>query len=148
MGTVAGAGLDYLGFAGKVSAREALAFPGRARTDDPEVGLRWITVFDPTADLSDLNPDCMLGIKARLRPILESLQTRGLFRMILVANSADTRRFIEFWQAMTVADPTYASDPEYAVSMREACLRHGLTAEQIEAAEAEIARDFRDALRF
>jgi hypothetical protein len=148
MGTVAGAGLDYLGFTGKVSAREALAFPERARTDDPEVGVRWITVFHPTADLSDLDPDCMLGIKARLRPILARLQAKGLFRMILVASSADSRRFIDIWQAMTVADPNYASDPESAVSIREACLRHGLTAEQVEAAEAEIERDFRDALRF
>jgi hypothetical protein len=148
MGTVAGAGLDYLGFTGKVSAREALAFPGRARTEDPEVGLRWITVFDPTADLSDLDPECMLEIKARLRPVVARLQIKGPFRMILVANSADRRRFIESWQAMTVADPTYASDPESAVSIREACLRHGLTAEQIQAAEAEIERDFRDALRF
>jgi hypothetical protein len=148
MGSVAGAGLDYLGFAGKVSVREALSFPERVHADDPEVGVRWITVFDPTADLSDLDPVCMMGIKARLRPVVAKLQTKGPFRMILVAGEANRTRLIRSWQAMTVADPTYASDPESAGSIREACLRHELTDEQIAAVEAEIARDFRDALRF
>jgi hypothetical protein len=148
MGTVAAAGLDYLGFAGKVSVREALDFPGRVRAEDPEVGVRWITVFDPTADLSQLDPVCMMGVKARLRPVVASLRAKGPFRMILVAGAADRTRLIRSWQAMTVADPTYASDPESAGSIREACLRHGLTVGQIEAAEAEIARDLRDAMRF
>jgi hypothetical protein len=148
MGTVAGVGLDYLGFIGKVSAREALGFPDRAHPESPEVGTRWITVFDPTADLSELDPVCMMGVRARLRPVVAKIQTKGAFRMILVASSTDSGQFIEQWQAMTGPDPTYASNPEVAVSIREACLRHGLTDEQIAATEAEIARDFRDALRF
>ena len=68
--------------------------------------------------------------------------------MILGAGETDRTRLVRSWQAMTVADPSYASDPEAAVSIREACLRHGLTDEQITAVEAEIARDFRDAMRF
>jgi hypothetical protein len=148
MGTVAAAGLDYLGFTGKVSAHEALTFPERVRADDPEVGVRWITVFDPTADLSDLDPGCLLGVKARLRPVVARLQSKGPFRMILVANGAEAGAVVERWRTMTVADRTYASYPEAAGSITEACLRHGLTPEQIQAAETEIERDLRDALRF
>ena len=148
MGSVAGAGLDYLGFTGRVSAREALTFPERVRAEDPKVQVRWITVFDPTADLSQLDADCLLGVKARLRPVVATLQTKGPFRMILVTGSTGAGRLIERWQTMTVADPTYASDPEAAGSIREACMRHGLTARQVQAAETEIERDLRDALRF
>jgi hypothetical protein len=146
MGTVAGADLDYLGFAGKVSPREVLSFPDRVRPGSPEVGRRWITVFEPGADLSDLDPVCLEGVKARLRAVVARLQAEGPFKMILVASDTDVR-LVERWQAITAADPTYASKPEAALSIRDACLRHGLTEEQIEAAEAEIARDLRDALR-
>lgn len=148
MGTVAGAGLDYLGFAGKISRREALAFPGRVQPDSPEVGVRWITVFDPAADLSDLDAGCLLGINLRLRPVVARLQAKGPFRMILVASSADNGRLIERWRAMTAVDPAYLSHPEAAGSIREACRRHGLAEGQIEAAEAEIERDFRHAWKF
>jgi hypothetical protein len=146
MGTIAGAGLDYLGFAGKVSLSEALTFPERAQPESPDVGVRWITVFDAGADLSDLDADCMRGIKARLQPVVDTIRTKGPFRMIMVASSTDSDRFIERWRAMTAPDPTYASNPEAADSIREACLRHGLTEDQIRSAEAEIERDLRDAL--
>jgi hypothetical protein len=146
MGTVAGAGLDYLGFAGRVSPREALTFPERLQPDSPEVGVRWITVFDPGADLSDLDADCLLDIKARLRSGVSQLQGKGNFRMILVAGPADNAQLIERWRAMTAPDPTYESNPEAAISIREACLRHGMTEAQCQAAETEIERDLRDAL--
>jgi hypothetical protein len=146
MGTVASAGLDYLGFTGKVSSREALTFPERAQPESPDVGVRWITVFDTGADLSELDSDCMQGIKARLQPVVDRIQTKGPFRMIMVASSMDSDRFIQRWRSMTASDPTYASNPEAAESIREACLRHGLTEDQVQAVEAEIGCDFRDAL--
>jgi hypothetical protein len=146
IGTVAAAGLDYLGFAGKVSPSEALTFPERVQPENPDVGVRWITVFGPGADLSDLDADCLLALKARLRSVVARLQSGGPYRMILVASPADNGRLIERWQAMTAPDPTYESSPEAVHSIREACARHGLTAAQIQAAEAEIEHDLRDAL--
>jgi hypothetical protein len=146
MGTVSGAGLDYLAFAGRVSLREALTFPERLQPDSPEVGVRWITVFDTGADLSDLDSDCLQDLKARLRSGVSQLRGKGPFRMILVAGPTDNGQLIERWRAMTAPDPTYESNPEAAHSIREACLRHGLTEEQCEAAETEIGRDLRDAL--
>jgi hypothetical protein len=146
MGTVAGAGLDYLAFAGKVSPREILSFPDKVGPGSPQVGGRWITVFEPDADLSDLDPDCLKAVKARLGAVVARLQAEGPFRMILVASPTDVR-LVERWQAITAPDPAYPSSPEAAQSIRDACQRHGLTEAQIEAAEAEIARDLRDALK-
>src|SRR5215469_10076327 len=114
MGTVAGAGLDYLGFAGKVSPREILSFPDRVRPGSPEVGGCWITVFEEGADLSELDPACLEGLKARLRAVVARLQAEGPFRMILVASATDVR-LVERWQAITATDPTYASSPEAAL---------------------------------
>jgi len=148
VGAVANVGLDYLAFTGRVSRREALAFPERVEPDRRDVGTRWITIFHPAADMSDLDPECLLAIKARLRPVVARLGARGSFRMILVSDSPDNDRLMQSWRAMTVSDPTYASKPEAAVSIREACVRHGLTLEQAAAAEGEIERDLRDASRF
>ena len=70
VGTVAEIGLDYLGFAGRVGRRGALTFPERVRPESLEVGVRWITVFEPAADFSNLDDECLQGIKARLRPVV------------------------------------------------------------------------------
>ncbi len=148
VGAAGDVGLDYLAFAGKVSRREALAFPERIDPDWPEIGTRWITVFHPAADMSDLDAECLLAIKARLRPVVGKLAAKGSFRMILVSNSTYNDHLMQCWRAMTVGDPTYPSNPEAAASIREACVRHGLTMEQAGSVEAEIERDLRDAARF
>ena len=148
VGAAGDVGLDYLAFTGKVSQREALAFPERIDPEWPEVGTRWITVFDPAADMSDLDADCLMAIKARLRPVVAKLAAKGSFRMILVSNSLYNDQLMQCWRAMTVSDPTYASNPEAASSIREACLRHGLMMEQAQSVETEIERDLRDAARF
>src|SRR6185312_1720 len=102
VGSVADVGLDYLAFAGKVSRREALAFPARVEAEHRDGAPRWLTVFHREADLSELDIDCMLGIKAGLKPIVARVQSETRFRMILVADSPGAERVVARWREMTV----------------------------------------------
>ena len=143
---MADVGLDYLAFAGKVSRNEALTFPERARSETPTGASRWITVFHRDADLSVLDIDCMLEIKARLKPLVARAQVERPFRMIMVADRPDNDAVIARWREMTVPDPSYASKPEVVRSLEEACRRHGLTPKQTRMAVDEIERDIQDVL--
>ena len=145
LGTVADLGLDYLGFAGKVTRQEALNFAGSGRPA-PVGATRWITVFHPGADLSALDMDCMLEMKARMKPRIARAQAEQPFQMILVAGSANSEPIVARWRELTSPDPTYASNPEVARSIDEACEMHGFNREQRAVAVAEIERDLRDAL--
>jgi hypothetical protein len=141
VGSVAGVGLDYLGFAGKVSRGEALAFPERVDAEMPDGASRWITVFQPGADVSVLDADCMRDIKARLKPIVARTMAVRPFRMIMVADSIRSAEVVARWRQMTVPDASYASKPEAAASIEAACRLHGLTPEAIAEVISEIERD-------
>ena len=138
-------GLDYLGFAGKVTRQEALNFAG-SRRPAPVGATRWITVFHPGADLSELDFDCMFEMKARMKPRIARAQADRPFRMILVAGSADSGPIVARWRELTNLDPTYASKPEVARSIEEACEMHGFDGEQSALAVAEIEHDLEEAL--
>ena len=145
LGTVAGVGLDYLGFAGKVSRREALSFAGSQRAAGV-AATRWITVFHRGADLSELDAECLQAMKARMRQRIARAQAEQPFRMILVADSPDSQPVVARWRGMTHPDPNYASKPESARSIEEACRMHGLTPQQTAVAMAEIESDLSNAL--
>ena len=134
VGSLGDLGLNCLIFAGRVSRSEALGFPGRILPDRDEFGGRWITVFDTAADLSDLDADCLLTIKERLRPVVAGLLAKGPFQAILVSNSKYNDHLVAAWKAMTVTDPTYPTNPETATTVLEACVRHGLSRDDAAAA--------------
>jgi hypothetical protein len=141
VGSVADVGLDYLGFAGKVSRGEALAFPGRVDAEMPAGAPGWITVFHPDADLSALDAECLMGVKDRLKPVVARMQAERPFRMVMVADAAGPADVVARWRQLTVQDPNYPSQPEAAASIEDACSRHGLTPEQTALVIAEIERD-------
>ena len=126
VGAFPGLDLNYLIFAGRVTRQEALAFPGRIDPDRSDFGYRWLTLFEPGADMSDLDAPCLLAIKERLMPVVVRLGAKGTVRSILVSNSKYNDHLMDCWRAMVAADPAYPSDPETAASVREACGRHGL----------------------
>ncbi len=145
VGSLGDLGLNCLIFAGRVSRSEALGFPARISPERPEFGVRWLTIFDSAADMSDLDADSLLTIKERLRPVVAGLLVKGQFRMILVSNSRFNDHLMECWRAMTVTDPSYPSNPETAASVPEACIRHGLPRDRATAAEVWIEQQIRSA---
>ncbi len=146
VGSVADIGLDYLAFAGKVSRNEALSFPDRVHAAASAGAARWITVFHRDADLSALDIDCMLQIKAQLKPRVAMRLAERPFRMIMVADGPDNDAVVARWREMTVPDPSYASKPEAVRSLQEACRRHGLTPDETQIAVSEIESDIRSVL--
>ncbi len=137
IGAVPGLDLNYLVFSGKVTRPEALAFPARIDPDQPDVGRRWVTVFESGADLSDLDADCLLAVKERLLPVVVRIgAAKGPMRSVLVSNSKYNDHLMDCWRTMVSADPEYPSDPETAASVREACARHGLAASEITRVES------------
>ena len=120
---------------GPVSRSEALGFPGRIDPSRPEFGCRWISYFDPGADLSDLDPACLLELRERLRPVIAALGAKGEFKVLLVSNSKYNDPMLAAWRTMTATDPTYPSSPAFAPDVLSAPEVLGLSA-----ADAERAR--------
>ncbi len=141
VGAVPGLDLNYLVFAEKVTKAEALAFPARIRPETPQFGCRWVTVFEAGADLSELDAQCLLGIKARLTPVVVRLGAKGAMRSILISNSKYNDHLMDCWRAMVGTDPTYPCDPETAASLAHACAAHGLT--PVETSWVESFLDYR-----
>ena len=138
VGSLGDLGLNCLIFSGRVGRNEALGFPARIHPARAEFGSRWLTVFDAAADMSDLDADCLLAIKERLKPVVIGLLPKGPFRNVLVSNSRFNDHLMDCWRAMTVTDPSYPSNPETAATVAEACIRHGLSRDQAAVAEADI----------
>ena len=104
-------GVNCLIWAGSVSRSDALGFPGRIDPALPEFGCSWISYFDSTADLSDLDAACLLELRERLRSVVARLAAKGEFRMLLASNSRYNDPLVAVWRAMTATDAAYLSNP-------------------------------------
>jgi hypothetical protein len=133
------ANVNCLIWVGRVSRSDALEFPGRIDVSRPEFGCRWISYFDPTADLSDLDPACLLELRERLRPVVSGLAAKGAFEMMLVSNSRYNDPMLGVWRAMTATDAAYASNPVLVHSLLSAARALGLSAADAEQARVWIA---------
>ncbi len=120
--------VNCLIWAGPVSKSDALEMPGRIDPSRPEFGCRWISYFDATADLSDLDAACLLELRERLRSVVAGLAAKGEFRMILASNSKYNDPLVAVWRAMSATDAAYASNPVVAHGIHAAARTLGLTA--------------------
>ena len=127
--------VNCLIWVGLVSRSDALGFPGRIDPSLPEFGCRWISFFDTTADLSDLDAACLLELRERLRPVVSGLAAKGEFRMMLASNSKYNDPLVAIWRAMIATDADYLSDPVIVHDIHSAARALGLSA-----ADAERAR--------
>jgi hypothetical protein len=127
--------INCLIWVGVVSRSEALGMPGRIDPSRPEFGCRWISYFDSTADLSDLDPACLLELLERLRSVVAGLAAKGEFRMILASKSKYNDPLLAIWRAMTATDPAYLSNPVVVHDIHSASRALGLSA-----ADADRAR--------
>jgi hypothetical protein len=143
--------INSLIWVGSVSRSDALGFPGRIDPSRREFGCRWISYFDPGADLSDLDAACLLEVRERLRPVVSGLAAKGEFQMMLVSNSAYNDPMLAAWRAMTATDAAYPSNPIFVHDIPSAARVLGLSAVDAERArvwiEARIGRISGDSRR-
>ena len=132
VGRIEQVNINCLIWVGLVSKSDALEFPGRIDPSGPDVGCDWISYFDRTADLSDLNAACLLEVRERLRPVVAGLAAKGEFRMMLVSHSKYNDPLLAAWQAMTSTDAAYASEPVFLDSIASASRALGLSAADAE----------------
>jgi hypothetical protein len=130
--------VNCLIWVGRVTKADALGFPGRIDPSRPEFGCRWISYFDPMADLSDLDPACLLELRERLRPVVAGLAAKGEFRMVLASNSTYNDPLVAVWRAMTATDADYLSNPVVVLDIHSAARVLGLSAADAERARAWI----------
>jgi hypothetical protein len=142
--------LNCLIWVGQVSRSEALGLPGQIDPSRPEFGCRWISYFDVTADLSDLDAACLLELRERLRPVVSGLAAKGEFRIILVSNSRYNNPLLAVWRALTAGDAAYRSNPVVVHDIESASLALDLSAADSECARVwiesrigQISRDSR-----
>jgi hypothetical protein len=131
--------VNCLIWVGLVSKSDALGFPGRIDPSRPEFGCRWISYFDPTSDLSDLDPACLLELRERLRSVVAGLAAKGEFRMTLASNSRYHDPLVAAWRAMAATDTDYLSNPLVVHDIDAASRALGLSAADAERARVWIA---------
>jgi hypothetical protein len=131
-------GVNCLIWVGAVSRAEALDFPGRIDPALPEFGCRWISYFDASADLSDLDAECLVQLRGRLRSVVAGLSAKGEFRMMLASNSRYNDPLMAVWRAMTATDDAYRSNPEVVQDVLSASRALGLSEAEAERARAWI----------
>ena len=132
---IEGADLNCLIWLGRVTRAQALAVPGRIHPDQPEFGCRWISYFDASADLSDLDAASLIELRDRMRPVVEQLAAKGEVKMILTSNSMFNDFLIAAWRAMVGPDASYPSSPVVVRDLDGAARALGLSE-----AEAETVR--------
>jgi hypothetical protein len=120
----------------RVSRADALDFPARIDPSRPEFGCRWISYFDPAADMSDLDAKCLLELRERLRPVVTALAAKGEFRVMLVSNSRYNDPLLAAWRAMVATEPDYPSRPDVVRDLHSASRALGLSA--VEAEEVRV----------
>lgn len=119
--------INCLIWVGEISRSEALGFPARIDPSLPEFGCRWISYFDSGADLSDLNPESLLDLRKRLKPVVAALAAKGEFKAMLVSNSRYNDPLLEVWQAIVATDPAYPSAPVFMSGIHDAARALGLS---------------------
>ena len=127
--------VNCLIWVGRVSKSDALGFPGRIDPSRPEFGCRWISYFDSTADLSDLDGACLLELREGLRSVVSGLAAKGEFKMMLASDSRYNDPLVAAWRVMTATDADYLSNPVVVHDIHSASRALGLSA-----ADAEQAR--------
>ncbi len=134
VGRIGRTNINCLLWVGVVSRSEALGFPARIDPTRPEFGCRWISYFDPGADLSELDIDCLVEVRERLRRVVSGLAAKGELRMMLVSDSKDNDALLATWQAMTTADPAYPSNPVFLHNIHSASHALGLSTAEADSA--------------
>jgi hypothetical protein len=136
--------LNGLIWLGRVTRAQALAMPARIDPAQPRFGARWISYFDATADLSDLDAACLIELRERLRPVVVGLAAKGPFQMVLASNSSFNDFLIAAWRAMVGPDSSYPSNPVIVRDLDSAARALGLSAGEAEQArtwiEARVAK--------
>ncbi len=132
--------VNCLVWSGRVSRAEALGVAARIDARRPEFGSRWISYFDSEVDLSDLDPDCLMALRERLRPVTAALAAKGAFEMMLVSNSRYNDPLLAMWRSLTATDDAYASSPVLVHDIASAARALGLAA-----ADAERTREWIEA---
>src|SRR5579871_108581 len=136
--------INCLIWTGVVTRAEALAVPGRLHPERPEFGARWISYFADGVDLSQLDPDTLVALRDRFRPVIRALGAKGEFKSVLVSNSRYNDPLLAMWRLLSAMDASYASNPELANDVGAAARELGLSdaeAEQVKAwIEAQLGR--------
>ena len=135
---IEGIEVNVLIWFGPVSKAQALGLPGRIDPSRPEFGCRWISYFDSTADLSDLDAACLLDLRERLRSVVAGLAAKGAFRMVLASNSKYNDPLLAVWRAMVSGDAAYLSNPVVVHDISSAAHALGLSAAETEHARGWI----------
>ena len=96
----------------------------------PRLGTRWISYFDSSADLSELDAACLVELRERLRPVVKKLAAQGEFQMVLASNSVFIDPLLAVWRTMVATDSDYPSNPVTVRGIDSASRALGLSASQ------------------
>ncbi|HLI66000.1 MAG TPA: hypothetical protein VKU90_06515 [Caulobacteraceae bacterium] len=136
--------VNALIWTGVVSRSQALDVPARLDASRPGFGPRWISYFDSSVDISDIDATGLLELRDLLRPVISELAAKGPFQTMLVSNSRYNDPLLAMWRTLTATDAAYPSNPKLAPNIVAAAKALGLSdadAEQVRAwIEAQAGR--------
>jgi hypothetical protein len=114
-------GVNMSVYSGPVSRAELVAHYGSIDVEDAASGDRWISYFDSTADLSQLDV-AAIGELRRLTATTLAQAYRGrTLRVAIVCKSAVNGPVLSTWRSYLAADPSHPSDLRLFWSLKDAC---------------------------
>jgi hypothetical protein len=119
-------GVNISVFSGKIT-REVLLehYAALGAADRAESG-RWISYFDPSADLTELDLATFTELKRVVGAKVRELYGDGRLANALVCDSRINQPILNLWRSYVGRDGYHPSDPIVLSSLKAACDRLGL----------------------
>ena len=114
-------GVNISVYSGPVTRAELVAHYGSIDAEDAASGDRWISYFDSTADLSELDVAAIGELRRLTSVMLTEVYKGRTLRVAIVCKSAVNGPVLSTWRNYLAADHDHPSDLRLFWSLRDAC---------------------------
>jgi hypothetical protein len=118
-------GANLMVLSGRVARDELLQKFGAIDESDAKSSVNWLVVDIGYADVSDLDFDTLLRLKAILAPKMAVMKARAPFDVAIVCRRRFNDPIYLTWQSLVGDDEDYPSDPMLFSDLEAACRRLG-----------------------
>lgn len=131
-------GVNLTVYAGRITRDEVLEHYRGLNAADAACATRWISYFDPSVDLSELDPSNFPELKRVLTAKLVEIYGGRIVTAAMVCDSRVNQPMLSFWRSYTASDAEHPADPGLFSSLKAACDWLGLSADAREAVGAAV----------
>jgi hypothetical protein len=134
-------GVNVTVYSGKITRQELIEHYSTINAGDAASADRWISYFQPSADLSDIDIAAFAELKRITSAKLKEVYPDRPLAVAIVCDSRINEPILSVWRSYVGADAEHPSDPGLFSSLKAACDWLGLSQAAREAAILAIGED-------